>query len=170
MKEILQKLQDLSLTLPSPPTPLASYIPATRADNFIYVSGQLPISGDYMPTGRVPDVVSKEAATDASVTCFLNVLAAALPLLHENETLKLVQLQGFVQSAPDFYEQPSVIDGASTLAVQLLEENGKHARIAVGVNVLPNYAPVEIFCTFLAVPSKIRFLGRYRWFDKKSLK
>ena len=163
-----ERLEELSITLPPKPTPLAAYSPAVRAENFIYVSGQLPIHDGQMTTGIVPDVVSLDEATELSSLCFLNALAAALPLLNENESLQLVQLQGFVQSAPDFYDHPAIIDGASTLALQILGERGRHARIAMGVSALPKNAPVEISCTFLAVPQRSpRFLGRYRWFERK---
>lgn len=168
MKDILQKLQEFSLSLPPPPTPLASYSPAVRVENTIYVSGQLPICEGVMITGRVPDCVSKDEAIDASGHCFMNALSAALSVLNDNESLQLVQLQGFVQSTPDFYEQPAVIDGASTLALQILGERGRHARLAVGVSSLPKNASVEISCIFQVVPSKTpRFLGRYRWFERK---
>jgi enamine deaminase RidA (YjgF/YER057c/UK114 family) len=83
--------------------------------------------------------------------------------LEHGETLKLVQMQGFVQSAADFHEQHAILNGASELAVQILGENGKHARTAVGVNALPKNAAVEISCTFEVVPEEMRFTGRMNW-------
>ena len=71
--------------------------------------------------------------------------------LKAGETLRLVQIQGFVQSANDFHDQPIVLNGASELAVQILGENGKHARTAVGVSTLPKNVAVEISCTFQAI-------------------
>ena len=153
MRQIVSKFQELGLTLPNCPVPLAAYVPATRNGDTIYVSGQLPsVKGDFSAfTGSVPDVISVEKAKEAAQICLLNNIAAALTQLKNGETLKLVQMQGFVQSANDFHEQPVVLNGASELAVQILGENGKHARTAVGVSALPKNAAVEISCTFQAI-------------------
>ena len=153
MSQIVSKFQELGLTLPNCPVPLAAYVPATRNGDTIYVSGQLPsVKGDFSAfTGSVPDVISVEKAKEAAQICLLNNIAAALTQLKNGETLKLVQMQGFVQSANDFHEQPAVLNGASELAVQILGENGKHARTAVGVSALPKNAAVEISCTFQAI-------------------
>ena len=100
---------------------------------------------------------------EAARICLLNNIAAAMTKLEHGETLKLVQMQGFVQSAADFHEQPAILNGASELAVQILGENGKHARTAVGVSALPKNAAVEISCTFEVVPEEMRFTGRMNW-------
>lgn len=148
MKNILAKLKELNLELPAVPAPVASYIPAKRSGNMIYVSGQLPTKNGILPTGHVPSEISAEDAKEAAKNSFLNSLAAAISLLKENESLSLVQLQGFVSSIPDFYEQPAIINGASDLALAILGEQGKHARTAVGVPALPKNAVVEIACVF----------------------
>ena len=162
MKDIQEKVSELGLTLPQCPAPLAAYIPATRYGDTIVVSGQLPsINGDFSNfCGAVPTDVSVEKATEAAQICLLNNIAAA-------ETLMLVQMQGFVQSASDFHEQPAVLNGASELAVRILGENGKHARTAVGVAALPKNAAVEISCTFQAIRKAITYSGRYHWIEKK---
>ncbi len=151
MKDILAKLKELGLELPAVPAPVASYIPAKRSGNTIYVSGQLPTKNGVLPTGHVPTEISAEDAKEAAKNSFLNSLAAAASLLKEGEGLSLVQLQGFVSSTPDFYEQPAIINGASDLAMAVLGENGKHARTAVGVPALPKNAVVEIACVFEAI-------------------
>lgn len=148
MKNIIAKLKELNLELPAVPAPVASYIPAKRSGNMIYVSGQLPTKNGILPTGHVPSEISAEDAKEAAKNSFLNSLAAAISLLKENESLSLVQLQGFVSSIPDFYEQPAIINGASDLALAILGEQGKHARTAVGVPALPKNAVVEIACVF----------------------
>ena len=153
MSQIVSKFQELGLTLPACPAPVAAYVPATRFGDTIIVSGQLPsVKGDFSAfTGVVPNQISVEKAKEASQICFLNNIAAALTQLKAGETLRLVQIQGFVQSANDFHDQPIVLNGASELAVQILGENGKHARTAVGVSTLPKNVAVEISCTFQAI-------------------
>jgi enamine deaminase RidA (YjgF/YER057c/UK114 family) len=163
--DIKKKVEELALTLPECPAPLAAYVPVTRFGNVIAVSGQLPsIKGDFSAyCGSIPNELPLEKAVEAARICLLNNIAAAMTKLNHGETLKLVQMQGFVQSAADFHEQPAVLNGASELAVQILGENGKHARTAVGVSALPKNAAVEISCTFEAIPEEIQFNGRMNW-------
>ncbi len=165
METIKKNIEKLGLNLPAVAAPLAAYVPATRAGEMIFVSGQLPsVNGDFSAfTGIVPAELSPEKAKEGAAICLLNNIAAAMSLLEDGETLKLVQMQGFVQSSPDFKEQPAVLNGASELAVQILGDNGKHARTAVGVAALPKNAGVEISCTFQAVKSETQFSGRYSW-------
>jgi enamine deaminase RidA (YjgF/YER057c/UK114 family) len=122
MDQIAKKVQELGLTLPKCPAPLAAYVPATRSGDIIYVSGQLPsVNGDFSAfCGAVPTEISVEKATEGAAICLMNNVAAALSLLEENESLRLVQMQGFVQSAPGFHDQPIVLNGASELAVKIL--------------------------------------------------
>jgi len=153
MNQIVSKFEELGLALPACPAPLAAYVPAVRYGDTIVVSGQLPsVKGDFSAfTGKVPSELSTEKAKEAAQICLLNNIAAALTQLKNGETLRLVQMQGFVQSASDFHEQPAILNGASELAVKILGENGKHARTAVGVSALPKNAAVEISCTFQAI-------------------
>jgi len=168
MQDIVKKVEELGLALPAVAAPLAAYVPATRAGDIIFVSGQLPsVNGDFSAyTGIVPDALAPEKAKEGAAICFLNNLAAALSKLQDGESLKLVQLQGFVQSNPEFKEQPAILNGASELAVQILGDNGKHARTAVGVAALPKNAGVEVSCTFQVIKSETKFEGRYGWIEK----
>lgn len=165
---IKQKIEALGLTLPECPSPLAAYVPATRFGDTIVVSGQLPsVKGDFSAfCGTVPNELSPEKAKDAARICLLNNISAAMTMLDEGETLRLVQMQGFVQSAADFHEQPAILNGASELAVQILDKNGKHARTAVGVSALPKNAAVEISCTFEVIDEAPDFNGRYSWIEE----
>ena len=153
MDQIVKKVQELGLTLPQCPAPIAAYVPATRNGDTIFVSGQLPsVNGDFSAfCGSVPKDISVEKA--------------ALTLLEEDETLRLVQMQGFVQSSEGFHEQPAVLNGASELAVKIFGENGKHARTAVGVSNLPKNVAVEISCTFQVIKAEAKFTGRYGWIE-----
>lgn len=165
--DIVKKVSELGLALPQCPAPLAAYVPAVRFGDTVVVSGQLPsVKGDFSAyTGSVPNELSVEKATEAARICLLNNIAAAVSTLQHGETLKLVQMQGFVQSAADFHEQPAVLNGASELAEKILGENGKHARTAVGVAALPKNAAVEISCTFQVIKAEAKFTGRYGWIE-----
>jgi enamine deaminase RidA (YjgF/YER057c/UK114 family) len=165
--DIVKKVSELGLALPQCPAPLAAYVPAVRFGDTVVVSGQLPsVKGDFSAyTGSVPNELSIEKATEAARICLLNNIAAAVSTLQHGETLKLVQMQGFVQSAADFHEQPAILNGASELAEKILGENGKHARTAVGVAALPKNAAVEISCTFQVIPEEVRYNGRMNWIE-----
>lgn len=151
MKDVLKRLEELGLQLPVCPAPIAAYVPAKRFGDVIYVSGQLPSRAGVLPRGVVGAGVSEAEAQDAAAASFLNGLAAAATVLREGETLELLQLQGFVQAAPNFENHAAVLNGASELAIKVLDERGKHARAAVGVASLPKAVPVEISFVFAAV-------------------
>lgn len=168
MQDIAKKAQELGFTLPAVAAPLAAYVPATRFGDTIAVSGQLPsVNGDFSAyCGTVPTELPVEKATEGAAICLMNNIAAALSMVEPGETIRLVQMQGFVQSAPDFHEQPAVLNGASELAVKILGDYGKHARTAVGVAALPKNAGVEISCTFQVVPKEANFKGSMNWIEK----
>ncbi|MEU4691775.1 RidA family protein [Actinoplanes sp. NPDC023714] len=139
------KLAELGLTLPAVVPPLASYVPAVQTGNYVYVSGQLPLVEGKLPkAGKVGAEVSPEEATELAKICAINVLAAVEALVGLGRIVKIVKLTGFVASAPGFTGQPAVVNGASNLFGEVLGEQGRHARSAVGVSELPLNAPVEV--------------------------
>jgi len=143
---IEEKLYALGITLPSPPKPAGSYIPLVRTGNLVFVSGQIPMSdGKVLYSGKVTKDLSIEEAQKAARLCIINALAQ---LKSEFENLdkisKIVRVSGFVNSPPEFIEQPKVINGASDLLFEIFEKKGQHARIAVGVSSLPLNSAVEI--------------------------
>jgi len=139
-------LRDLGLALPEVPKPVAEYVPAKRVGNFVYVSGQGPIrDGRPAYVGRVGAEVSPEDAYKAAQICALNCLAAVKSLVGSLDAVEeIVQVRGFVNSAPDFHDQPKVVNGASELLVKLFGERGRHARAALGTSNLPGNIPVEV--------------------------
>jgi enamine deaminase RidA (YjgF/YER057c/UK114 family) len=140
-----ERLAELGLTLPNVNPPLAAYVPAVQSGNFVYVSGQLPmVEGKLLRTGKVGAEVTEDEAAELARTCALNALAAIEDLVGLGELVKIVKLTGFVASAPGFTGQPAVINGASNLFGDVLGEQGRHARSAVGVAELPLNAPVEV--------------------------
>lgn len=145
------KLANLGLSLPTPPKPVAAYIPCIRTGNLVVVSGQLPMAaGKLLATGPVPSVVDLEQAQECARQCVLNGLAILKSELDGDWSglVKVVRVGVFVQSDAGFAEQPQVANGASQLLVDVLGDAGRHARAAVGVNALPLNAPVEVEFTF----------------------
>ena len=139
------RLAELGLTLPSVAPPLAAYVPAVQTGNYVYVSGQLPlVEGKLLAAGKVGAEVSAEQAADLARVCALNALAAIEALVGLGRLVKIVKLTGFVASAPGVTGQPTVVNGASNLFGDVLGEQGRHARSAVGVSELPLGAPVEV--------------------------
>lgn len=139
------RLAELGLALPSVVPPVASYVPAVRSGQHVYVSGQLPVAdGKLLATGKVGAGVSPEQATQLAQRCALNGLAAIDALAGLENVVKVVKVTGFVASAEGFTGQPAVINGASDLLGVVFGAAGRHARSAVGVAELPLGAPVEV--------------------------
>ena len=151
MNAILDRLSELGINLPDPPKPVASYVPATRSGSLLFVSGQLPFrDGELMTVGPVPSAVSIESAMEGARWCAINGLAVARQSLDgELDRLRRVVRVGvFVQSDDRFDAQPKVANGASDLLVEVLGDDGRHARAAVGVNALPLDTSVEVEFVF----------------------
>jgi len=139
------RLAELGIELPPVEPPVAAYLPAVRTGSLVYTSGQLPTVNRELPVaGKVGDQVSAQDAARYARTCALNALAAIDALVGIDSVVRVVKVLGFVASAPGFTDQPSVINGASELLVEVFGEAGQHARSAVGVAELPINAPVEV--------------------------
>ncbi|MEM3658318.1 MAG: RidA family protein [Candidatus Hadarchaeum sp.] len=145
-KSVEEVLQELGFELPQVPAPAGEYIPAKAIGDLVYVSGQGPIrNGEPVYVGRVGAEVSLEDGYKAAQLSVLNCLAALKDVIGSLDAVEeIVQVRGFVSSAPNFYDQPAVINGASELLVKLFGERGRHARAAIGTSVLPRNIPVEV--------------------------
>lgn len=141
-----QKVQELGLTIPEAPKPVAAYVPAVKVDNYVYTAGQIPfVNGELKYKGKVGKDLTLEQGYEAAKICALNCLAAIKGQIGSLDNIeKIVKITGFVSSAPGFNDQPKVINGASELIGQIFGEQGQHARAAVGVNELPVDAAVEV--------------------------
>src|ERR1700753_1495893 len=141
-----ERLKDLGLSLPTPATPIATYVPYVITGNLLYVSGQGPRDADgHIPTGKVGRDVALDEAYKHARTTGLNVLAVVhKPLGDLGRVKRVVKLLGMVNAAPEFGDHPKVINGCSDLFVEALGEAGRHARSAVGMGALPNGIMVEI--------------------------
>jgi len=140
-----QRLAALGLTLPPPPAPLAAYLPAVQAGDLLFVSGQLPLRGGVvLHPGKLGGGVDVEQGVASARQALLNGLAVIAQVASLDRVVRVVRLNGFVASTPEFFQQPAVLNGASDLLVALFGERGRHSRVAVGVAVLPLNAPVEL--------------------------
>ena len=141
-----ERLADLGLSVPDVSKPVAAYVPALRSGNHVFTSGQLPMrDGQLMLTGKVGGDVTQEEAVECARQCALNALAAVRAEVGELSAVKrIVKVVAFVASTPDFTGQPLVANGVSELLGEVFGEAGRHARSAVGVNVLPLDSPVEV--------------------------
>lgn len=140
------KLTQLGLRLPSPPKPVATYVPAVLAGDLLFISGVIPFQdGKLTCEGKLGRELTVEQGYEAARVALLNALAI---IRNELGTLdrvrKVVRLVGYVASAEDFTQQPAVVNGASDLLVSIFDDAGRHARLAVGAAGLPLNAPVEL--------------------------
>lgn len=140
-----EKIKSLGINLPIPPSPAGSYIPVVKSGNLLYVSGQIPMEdGKVVFTGKVSDTNIETAQKSARI-CAINILAQLKKELGDLEKIsKIVRISGFVNSIPEFTQQPKVINAASDLFYEIFGECGKHSRIAVGVSSLPLNSMTEI--------------------------
>jgi enamine deaminase RidA (YjgF/YER057c/UK114 family) len=148
---VAARLQELNLTLPDAPAPVANYVPAARAGNMLYVSGQIPLEGGKPQfVGKLGRELGVEQGQQAARLCALNVLAQARAALAGDldRVVRCVRLGGFVNCTPEFTDQPQVVNGASDLFVAVLGDAGRHARAAVGCASLPRGVAVEVEAVF----------------------
>jgi enamine deaminase RidA (YjgF/YER057c/UK114 family) len=143
------KLIDLGIKLPDVPKPVAAYVPAKQTSNLVFTAGQLPmVNGELISKGLLGQDVEVDEANKAARICTLNALAAIKGVIGDLDRIKqIVRVVGYVASVPTFTQQPAVVNGASELLLEIFGENGKHARSAVGMAVLPLNASVEIELT-----------------------
>ena len=141
-----EKLASLGIVLPNPPKPAGSYVPVVATGKLVFVSGQIPIKdGKVAYLGKVPKDISVEEAQKAAKLCIINALAQIKSEFGSlNKIAKIVRVSGFVNSTPEFTEQPKVINAASDLLFDIFGIKGQHSRIAIGVASLPLNSCVEI--------------------------
>ena len=144
------RLAELQIELPPPPQPLATYVPAVRAGDFLFLSGVLPMrDGQLAISGKLGRDLTVEQGMEAAGLALLNALAIAKQELGTLDRIaRVVKVVGHVASAEGFVQQPQVLNGASDLLVAIFGEVGRHARVAVGAAELPRGAPVEIEVIF----------------------
>jgi len=144
------KLQTLGLTLPDAPAPAANYVPYVQVGDLVFVSGQISQGPDGLITGKLGDDLTVADGVEAAGRCGLSLLAQARAACGGDldRIVRVVKLTGFVNSTPDFTDQPEVINGCSNLMVEVLGDAGRHARAAVSAPSLPRGVAVEIEAIF----------------------
>ncbi len=140
------KLTQLGIELPSPPQPVATYVPAVQAGDLLFLSGVIPFrDGKLVLAGKLGADLTVEQGYEAARIALLNALAIVRKELGTLDRVKkVVRMVGHVASADGFVQQPAVVNGASDLLVKIFDDAGRHARVAVGAAELPLNAPVEL--------------------------
>ncbi len=148
---IAQRLAELGIELPRAAAPAANYVPFVVSGKHVFVAGQIPVeSGNIMYRGRLGDGMTVDDGYQAARLCALNIIAQVREACGGNldRVVRCVKLGGFVNSTPDFTDQPKVLNGASDLMIEVFDEKGRHARFAVGAPALPLGVAVEVDAVF----------------------
>lgn len=143
---IATKLASMGIELPDAPAPAANYVPFVVHGDLVYVSGQISVGPSGLITGRLGENMSIEDGALAARQCAINLLAQVKAACGGDidRLVRVIKLGGFVNSTPDFTDQPKVINGASDFLVEALGDAGRHARAAVSAASLPLGVAVEI--------------------------
>ncbi|WP_299852493.1 RidA family protein [uncultured Roseovarius sp.] len=146
MGQFESKLAEMGVTLPDAPVPVANYVPYVQVGDMLFVSGQISLGPDGPITGKLGEDMDADAGAEAAKQCAINLLAQVKAACGGDldRLVRVVKLGGFVNSSPDFTDQPKVINGASDLIGNALGDAGKHARAAVSSPSLPLGVAVEI--------------------------
>lgn len=146
MSNVEKRLAELGYELPPTPKPLAHYVTTRRTGNLLYTSGSgCFANGKPLYQGRLGQEITMEQGYEIAKLTALNLLSVIKGEIGDLDNIRqVVKMLGFVNSSNDFFNQPEVINGASDLLVDVLLEKGKHARSALGTNVLPSNIPIEI--------------------------
>jgi enamine deaminase RidA (YjgF/YER057c/UK114 family) len=154
MSIIEEKLARLGLELPELPPYTGAFLPGVIVGDVVYLSAQAwSQNGRPVVQGAVGQDVDIETAAEAARHCMLNALAAARLLLGSLDNItQIIRLSGYVQSAPGFDKQSTVLNAASELLVELFGESGRHTRTSLGVNGLTGNASVLVELTLQRKP------------------
>ncbi len=141
------RLRELDVTLPETSAPAANYIPFVITGSLVFISGQVTaLHGEILHQGKLGVDISVDEGYQAARLCALNLLSQLKAACDGNldRVKRVVKLSGFVNCAPDFTQQPQVINGASDLMVDVFGDAGRHARFAVGAPSLPLGVATEV--------------------------
>ena len=147
--DVYKRIKELGIQLPPPPPAGGLYSPIREfSDKLVYTSGVGPNGSDGVPVfkGKVGEELTMEQGQKAARFAALNILSILHYRLGDlNRVGRIIKMLGFVASSDDFYHQPAVMNAATQLLMDCFGENeGKAARSAIAVNVLPGNIPVEI--------------------------
>lgn len=143
------RIAQLGITLPDAPAPAANYVPYVQSGKLLFVSGQISAGPEGLIRGRLGEDMDATAGAAAARACGLALIAQARAALGSLDRIaRVVKLTGFVNSTPDFTDQPEVVNGCSDLMVEVFGESGRHARAAVSAAALPRGVAVEVEAIF----------------------
>jgi enamine deaminase RidA (YjgF/YER057c/UK114 family) len=147
---IEKRLAELGIALPTPPAPIANYVPTALSGHLLFCSGQVSTApGGKAMKGKLGADVSIEQGQEAARICAINLLAQAKAALGDLDRVKrCVRLGGFINCEPNFAQLALVMNGASDLMVEVFGDGGRHARSTIGVAELPGDAAVEVEAIF----------------------
>jgi enamine deaminase RidA (YjgF/YER057c/UK114 family) len=156
--QIDARLAELGIELATPPAPAANYVPYVIAGDLVFVSGQIPMTPaglDTLIKGKVGADIDVAGAAAAARQCAINLLSQVKAACGGDldRLVRVVKLTGFVNSVPDFGDQPKVVNGASDLLVEVLGDKGRHSRSAVSAGALPFGCAVEVEGIFQITPA-----------------
>ena len=154
MGRIEKKLRERDIALPTPSAPVANYVPYVATGHLVFISGQVSNAPGGLIKGKLGAGLSLEDGVAAARACAINLIAQLKAATGGDldRVKRVVKLVGFVNCAPDFIDQPKVMNGASDLMVDIFGEAGRHARAAVGAPSLPMGAAVEVDGVFEIAP------------------
>jgi enamine deaminase RidA (YjgF/YER057c/UK114 family) len=149
--KIEMRLKELGIVLPTPPAPVASYVPYVASGKQVFISGQVTMeNGALKYLGSVGKELSLEDGKAAARLCAINVLAQAKAACGGDldKIARCVKVTVFVNAVPGFTQHPEIANGASDLFVEVLGDAGRHARAAVGAGSLPRNVACEVEAVF----------------------
>ncbi|MCK1797304.1 RidA family protein [Streptomyces sp. XM4193] len=150
---IRERLTALGIELPTLGAPRYAYEATTRWGELLFVSGQISRTGSgEILRGRLGEDATVEEGVRAARTAALNLLSRVEEAIGL-ERARVLKLNAWAASAPDFVDQPTVVDGASGLLIEVLGDAGRHARTALPTQVLPQGALVELDATVAILPA-----------------
>ena len=154
-----ESLTKLEITLPEAPAGVGAYLPWNRTGNLIITSGQLPwIDGKMAFEGKLGVEFDAEQGYAAARTCAINALAQLRDAAGSLDGIaKIVRLEGYVHTAPEFRDHPRVLDGASELFNKVFGDAGRHARVALGIANMPLNAAVQLCVWAEEKPDSVSF-------------
>ena len=144
---IEDRLKELDIVLPTPPAPVASYVPYVVSGNLVYVSGQVTLGANGLEyVGTIGKELSLDDGKAAAKLCAINVIAQVKAACGGdlNRVKRVVKVTVFVNAVPGYTQHPEIANGASDLFVAVFGDAGKHARAAVGAGSLPRNVATEV--------------------------
>ncbi|MEM8629893.1 MAG: RidA family protein [Pseudomonadota bacterium] len=144
--DVETRLREMGVILPEASAPAANYVPFVRIGSVLHVSGQVAMRDGTLVTGKLGADMDIDAGVEAARLCAISLLAQVKAACDGDFSrfVRVIKLVGFVNSTPDFGDQPKVINGASDFLVAALGDAGRHARSAVSAASLPFGVAVEI--------------------------